>query len=65
MQRTYYYLLTSGLLSDSDLLRARPRGRRSRPVALPDPGITVDLGDPADAVDAGWRHWKAGVSRAA
>jgi hypothetical protein len=66
MQRTYYFLLSSGLLSGSDLLRPRARSRRLRPVAPPELAFTIDLGDPADAVDSGWHRWQASdASRAA
>jgi hypothetical protein len=57
MKPTLYQMHQGGLLASSDLLRARPGSRSRRPVCLPEPVIRIELGDPAHAVDAGWRAW--------
>jgi hypothetical protein len=65
MKRTAYQTVQTGLLTGSDLVRARPGSRSIRPVVLPEPVIEIDVGDPRDAVDAGWRTWNPDRSRAA
>jgi hypothetical protein len=65
MQRTYYHRQGSGFLGNTDLVRSRSGSRSVRPVLPPEPVIRIDVGDPVEAVDAGWRSWSANAARVA
>ncbi len=65
MKRTPTRTQQTGLLASSDLVRPRPHGRSIRPVHPPEPVISIDFGDTADAVDPGWRSWVPHTPRAA
>jgi len=65
MKRTVFPTSQAGLLTASDLVRARPGSRSVRPVIPPEPVIEIDVGDPREAVDAGWRSWAPETSKVA
>ncbi len=65
MKLTTYSTHRSGVLANSDLVRPRPRSRTIRPVFPTEPVIQIDIGDPAEAVDSGWRTWTRATTRVA
>lgn len=57
MKRTLFSSYQGGLLASTDLVRSRPGSRSLRLVVPPEPVVTIDVGDPREVVDAGWRAW--------